>query len=653
LSLDGKAVTANKQSEQHCMILPIIAYLTKTDSYQGERRKNSSKTKKGKTVKLDSFDRRSFIKGSLLMGTAVSTGVILSACSPQIAEDTSKEESDAPANEALGSGATTADTMASGDYPWLGVEPVIADADVETEIEADVIVIGCGLAGTAAARSASEEGATVIVFEKASGPQCRSGDYAIINGDLMEKWGHGGFDPELLAEHELDEMSYMPKPAIWNKWANNCAEVFNWYIGAKEDLFICESSRSDVPDDKTGAFLSPYYTPLPERYDWTKETHPLFPCSCAFSPSQEPVLLANMDKAVSGGDVTPYYGHFVEKLVMDAQRCAGCYARNAETGKYVKATARKGIVLATGDYGSNPEIYDYYNPELKKDGIGGMWMNMDVEGNPTNTGDGMKLGAWIGAGIQEHHAPMIHWMGCVPGPEAAFATPAGIPMGAMGGAPFLQLNKAGKRFMNEDIPGVQVQNQVVVQKDHWSFQIWDSAWKDQLQFFPPRHGSPCYYDDTVPKNHDTLEYMNDAKLEAAVEAGICIKANTLEELIANWDIDKDVALASIERYNKMAKAGKDEDYGKIASRLFALESPPYYGAEGGAAGWLVILGGLESDENCHVYTRGRDIIDSLYVAGNIQGNRFNVQYPIALKGVSHSMALYYGYVAGKNAVKGV
>ena len=36
---------------------------------------------------------------------------------------------------------------------------------------------------------------------------------------------------------------------------------------------------------------------------------------------------------------------------------------------------------------------------------------------------------------------------------------------------------------------------------------------------------------------------------------------------------------------------------------------------------------------------------------NVQGNRFATEYPIGLKGVSHSMAMYYGYVAGKNAMQ--
>ena len=33
----------------------------------------------------------------------------------------------------------------------------------------------------------------------------------------------------------------------------------------------------------------------------------------------------------------------------------------------------------------------------------------------------------------------------------------------------------------------------------------------------------------------------------------------------------------------------------------------------------------------------------------MQGSRFAVEYPICLKGVSVSMCIFYGYVAGKNA----
>ena len=68
---------------------------------------------------------------------------------------------------------------------------------------------------------------------------------------------------------------------------------------------------------------------------------------------------------------------------------------------------------------------------------------------------------------------------------------------------------------------------------------------------------------------------------------------------------------------------------------------------------VVIGGGLESDKEAHVLDKERKVIAELYAAGNIQGNRFAVKYPFKLGGASHCMAMFYGYVAGKNAAKGM
>jgi len=173
---------------------------------------------------------------------------------------------------------------------------------------------------------------------------------------------------------------------------------------------------------------------------------------------------------------------------------------------------------------------------------------------------------------------------------------------------------------------------------------------------PAGHGVACYYDNSTPKNNETYRnYKSDAKLQKAIDDGRCLTADTLEGLMDKINasggvIDKTTALASIKRYNELAHNGKDTDFAKVSSRLFALETPPYYCVKMTTAQMLVCLGGLESDENAHVYDNDRKIIPGLYAAGNIQGDRFAGEYPISLKGVSHALALYYGYVAGKNAV---
>jgi len=600
---------------------------------------------------MEDITRRKFLQGALLAGTGAAAAGALVACSPA-----------APGSPADTGGTTDADGtglgIASGSgvgndgtgaLTWLPAEPQISDADVEEEVECDVIVVGLGVAGVAAARAASEKGAKVVAFEKGSGPQCRSGEYAVINGDLMARWwGKDNVDADAVVDHEMDECAYMPKRSIWSKWAKGSAEVFAWYIGAKEDLFICDSYLQDVPDENAEAYLVPLYFPNPEHYEWKGDGSYKFqqyPTSVGLLPSQAPVLEANMVKAVDENGAVPYYGHFVEKLIMADGRCVGCYARNAETGKYVKTNAAKGVVLATGDNSGNQAIMDYYCPELRENGTQAVWMNMDVEGNPTNTGDGLKLGAYVNAAIQQHHAPMTHW--------PCFSPETFSDQTMMGSAPYLLLNKDGKRFANEETLGQQMEAQVEIQRDRTVFQIFDSAWFQQLPYFPSTHGSRFYVLDALPKNNSAGMGISQAQIDAGVEAGFCKRADTLEALFDQFDIDKDTALASIERYNQLAKAGHDEDFDKTPGLMFPLENPPYYMSEATVAVMLVCIGGLESDEDAHVYDNDRRVIPGLYAAGNIQGNRFAIAYPIALAGVSHSMALYYGYVAGQNAAAGL
>jgi succinate dehydrogenase/fumarate reductase flavoprotein subunit len=582
-----------------------------------------------------SIDRRTFLKGAAGLGVlGAAAGVTGCAPSQSSSASGSGTSADSSANTA-----TTGSAQANGNLTWLPSEPQISDADVEQEVTADVVVIGCGLAGTSAARAAAEEGATVAVFEKADGPVCRSGDYAVINGPVQAKWGRDNFDPDVLVDHEMDEMSYFPKRSVLSKWAKGIGEVFAWHIAAKPDLYICQDFFTDVPDS-TECALYPWYYPLPEAYDWTREKHPTYPSSVGFSPDQSSVLNASFQKAMDTGKVTPYWGHFAEKLIVEDGRVTGCYVRNAETGSYVKATAAKGLILATGEYGSNEELLDYYAPEVKLNGVPSMWMNMDVEGNPTNTGDGLKLGAWINAAIQQHHAPMIHWMG----------------VSTMGTAPYLRLNLHGKRFMNEDMPGQQVENQIEGLPGKKLWQFWDSAWPEQVPQFIPQHGGPCYV-GAPPKNLSIMGasgFISQEDIDAAVEEGQVLKAETIDALLdAIGEIDKAEAQKSITRYNELAKAGKDEDFGKVPNRLFPLERGPFYAASSGVSAMLVCCGGLVSDEEARVYDNDGNIIPGIYVAGNIQGSRYAVQYPIALKGVSHSLCLFYGYTAGKNAVAGV
>ena len=559
--------------------------------------------------------------------------------------------------QAMGVAAETGSSAAASDTDWLGTEPEIDESKITKTVDVDVAVVGCGVAGVAAVRSIAEDGGKVAAFEKADGPQCRSGEYAVINGKVQAKWGRDTWTREQIDEivdSHMSESTYRCKRAIMSKWAHNIGDTFDWWVEANPDLYYAETTRSAIPDENADNFLIPIFYPLPEHYDWKQERFPCYPTSVEFLPNQSVTVNANMQKAVDTGNVETFYGCFVEKLIMDNGRCVGLYARDAATGEYIKCNASKGVILSTGDYSQNTKMLQHFCPEVIENNIQCLFTNVDVEGNFTNQGDGIQLGMWAGAQVQQSHAPMIHHMG-------GGADLAGV--GVMGNAGFLNLDLNGKRFMNEDLPGQQLENQIELQKNRESWQIFDSNWPEQLPYMPAAHGGACYYEDYAsedegPKNNTTYRnYKSPYQLEAAVADGRAVKADTLEELVAKIYPDdtaaQQTALDSIQRYNELAKAGYDEDFHKPASRMWAVENGPFYADKFTTALLLVCIGGLESDEDCHTFDADRNVIPGLYVAGNIQGNRFATEYPIGLKGVSHSMAMYYGYVAGKNAMQEV
>ena len=134
-----------------------------------------------------------------------------------------------------------------------------------------------------------------------------------------------------------------------------------------------------------------------------------------------------------------------------------------------------------------------------------------------------------------------------------------------------------------------------------------------------------------------------------MESGSCIRADTIDELLAQLDIDAEAAKASIERYNELAKAGRDDDFGKKASRMFALETAPFYCCPLGTSVMLVCMCGLQSDKDGHTYDADGNVVPGLYVAGNVMGNRFKVQYPTTVPGISHSVCLTEGRIAARTA----
>ena len=591
--------------------------------------------------------RRNFLSGAALVSAAIA-GAGLAGCAPQSAAPAASSSS---AGETLGTTGAANSTVGfdgTGTLPWLGEAPAISDDQVEEELTADVVVVGLGAAGVPAARAAAEAGAKVVCLESSSHLNSVASDMAIFGGQTQAQWGRGdGFlDKKMVVNMHMEECSHHVSQSIISRYYDESGAALDWFVGASKNLYMAPESYAEIPTDAQANYMFPYMYPVPETYDYTKNDLPCYPTSVGFS-SLATVMADNLQAAVDAGAEVRYSTKGVELILNDEGAVAGIYAQAAGSDGYLKITAPS-VILATGDYLGNEDMMKFYAPECVENGIDILSIDLDDEGNYTNVGEGHKMGAWAGAAIEQWHAPMIHHMGGGAGADGR---------GVIGNNGYLWLNLRGKRFMNDDLPGQQLENQVELQPQRKAYQFFDASWPEQLAYFPAAHGVACIYrDEPLPEYTASglrINVRTPADIDAAVEEGRCLKADTIDELLGMIEgMDVETAKASIERYNELARAGEDTDFFKSPQRLFALENGPFYAAECGCALTLGNLGGLESDEDCHVYNTDRELIPGLYAAGATQGGRFAVQYPISLKGLSCGMCMVYGKIAGENAAAG-
>lgn len=591
--------------------------------------------------------RRNFLSGAALVSAAIA-GAGLAGCAPQSAAPAASSSSAGETLGATGAANSTVGFDGTGTLPWLGEAPAISDDQVEEELTADVVVVGLGAAGVPAARAAAEAGAKVVCLESSSHLNSVASDMAIFGGQTQAQWGRGdGFlDKKMVVNMHMEECSHHVSQSIISRYYDESGAALDWFVGASKNLYMAPESYAEIPTDAQANYMFPYMYPVPETYDYTKEDLPCYPTSVGFS-SLATVMADNLQAAVDAGAEVRYSTKGVELILNDEGAVAGIYAQAAGSDGYIKITAPS-VILATGDYLGNEDMMKFYAPECVENGINILSIDLDDEGNYTNVGEGHKMGAWAGAAIEQWHAPMIHHMGGGAGADGR---------GVIGNNGYLWLNLRGKRFMNEDLPGQQLENQVELQPQRKAYQFFDASWPEQLAYFPAAHGVACIYrDEPLPEYTASglrINVRTPADIDAAVEEGRCLKADTIDELLGMIEgMDVETAKASIERYNELARAGEDTDFFKSSQRLFALENGPFYAAECGCALTLGNLGGLESDEDCHVYNTDRELIPGLYAAGATQGGRFAVQYPISLKGLSCGMCMVYGKIAGENAAAG-
>lgn len=571
-----------------------------------------------------SMSRRAFF--GLGAAAAVTAGAAgLAGCAPA---------APAPSENTLSS--TAGESVATEGAPAFMTAPE-PPAEVAETKECDVLVLGLGLSGICAARAAAEAGAKVIGVEKQAqlGVIGMAGDFGIYGSKIQSDLGMELADKAEVVNQLMKDMTFRPNARLLGYWYDHSGEDFDWLVSGS-DYEVVPTSATPASGEKD-CVIRPKCFPMLEGYDRSTELFPFFNGTVTTEPSVG-WCMESCQAIAEGAGAEFMFSTFAEQLVKDESgRVTGAYVHDGN-GTYTQINAAKGVILCCGDISGNPDMLNYYVPWVE--GIAPFYPNIDAKGEVANTGDGQRMGMWAGGHMELGPlAPMTHHMGAALGVDA-----------------FLQLNVNGERFMNEDIPGQNIQDQLSRQPEARAWQIIDAKWPEQLACQGTGHGYVNYFipDEEADKwpavvGDDFTANFSGYTTEKMFLDAITCQADTIEGLAEQMGLPVNAVVASVERYNELAHKGVDEDFGKRADRLFPLENPPYYACEFGDAGMLVCMGGLDCDTDCHVLDDAMAPIPGLYVAGNNMGGRYAVEYPVTEAGISLATALVFGRLAGMNA----
>ncbi|MEA5019712.1 MAG: FAD-dependent oxidoreductase [Gordonibacter sp.] len=520
---------------------------------------------------------------------------------------------------------------------FLNTPANIDESKVKETVDVDVCVVGLGLAGVCALREAAEAGVKVIGLEKGSDLGFRSGEFGTFGSKIHQQLGIEQPEPQEVVNELMRVMGNRPNARLLNYWIANSGKDLDWYIGSA-DHELLESDHA-TPSDPKKPYVLPERCPVNANYDWRKENYPCFPGMVHLLPDHGWAMRGTLEAAQKAGAEARFKVKG-EQLIKEEERVVGVYASD-ENGDIVRVNAKKGVILSCGDMSSDTEMLTYYAPQATKYAC--FFSTMDKDGKPVNTGDGHKMALWAGAAMEDGpYAPMTHSLGT----------------NSIGINPYLMVNQDGKRFANEDVGAQELQNAIKRQKGGVSYQIFDSKWKDQLSAMPQCFGGVTHY---VPPeqeaeyahaiNHFAAGYASDTYFQGEIEAGSILQADSIEKLAETIKVPSATLKGTVDRYNELAHAGSDTDFSKTSSRLFPVETPPFYAVPFGDSGMLVLIGGIDCDTECRALDESKEPVEGLFVAGNTMGGRFLVDYPVTVAGASHSMAMSFGRLAGRCAAE--
>lgn len=527
-------------------------------------------------------------------------------------------------------------SQADGDSLFLQDIGAVPESE-PVSLSADVVIVGAGGAGMAAAASAMQNGGSVIILEKMpmiGGNTVRSeGGFSFTdpdvtktldNNDALEKvindiLAMKPYNEEFSelqdtvkkeyaeykksgAKHLFDSKNFFALqmlhggdgkglPELVKTFAQNATDTLYWIakIGDYDWLNIGRVS--------TNIGIGSIYPRggLPYSKDGTTRL-------TAYQSIIKPLEAYVRD---GGGQI--YLSTTATELIEDNGRIVGVNAVGSNGAEYT-VMANKGVVLATGGYGANPEMVKQYNdiPVTLSASAAGV------------TGDGLIMAQKVGAALEGMDYIQIHPHG-MPKTGNTNSTLAGSDT-----TDVVFVNLDGKRFVNENERRDNLSYAVLGQREEMFFSIYDRAYVERVTL-PGKAGDP---------------------VEEAVLSGDAFKGETLEELAKAVGIDSDTFITTIEGYNNTVENGAQIDFPKTTYGN-TISVAPFYAVP------LKVtihycMGGVRITPQTQVVNEQNQAISGLYAAGEVTGG---VHGSNRLGGCSLTDLMVFGRIAGQEVMK--
>jgi len=528
--------------------------------------------------------------------------------------------------------------QAGGDVTALKEKAAKKTAGKLIEKTADVVVVGGGGAGLAAANSAAENGASVILIEKS----------VALGGNTMRAGGqYNSYDPELQSKAAMNESlltelkgylddtpsDYGDFAPTFEKLQAQIKEYLNsgdtkvlfdspelhaihTYIGGKRtDLNGNEiSGNYDLVTTLTNNTLPTLKWAESHGVKFTDQIGTvlgaLWPRSHSLADGTGIGIIKPMGEKAKESGVEIMLETKGKELIIENGKVVGLKAEKTD-GTPVTLMANKGVVMATGGFGANPEMrkeYNTYWPDLPT--------TMKTTNTPDATGDGIVMGEKAGA--------QLTGMGFIQLMPSSHPETGSLSGGVWASAETqVFVNKDGKRFVNEYSERDVLAKAALEQEDQLFYIICD---KNTSGLSP--EGKNVWGDD----------------IETLVANKSVYRADTLEDLAVQLGMEKDALVNEITKYNSYIENGNDPDFGK-SNFGPKLETGPFY-ATPRSPSVHHTMGGLAIDTSARVLDGNNQPIPGFYAAGEVTGG---IHAGNRLGGNAIADILTFGKIAGESA----